>query len=54
MNILKYAIIVLILSSGTIFTYLVLNNKLNLNIEYVRTIEVTAHGVHQLIIPKIR
>lgn len=43
MNILKYAIIVLIIGSGTIFTYLVLNNKLNLNIEYVRTIEVTAH-----------
>ncbi len=39
----KYALIILILTSGTIFTYLVVNNKFNLNLEYERLIEVTAH-----------
>ena len=40
---LKYIVIILIVVSGSVLTNLVLRNKLNLNIEYIRQIEVTAH-----------
>ncbi len=40
---LKYAIIILVIISGTLFTYSIVNNKYNFKIEYVRTIEITAH-----------
>ncbi len=43
LNILKYVVIILVLMSGTIFTYSVMNDKYDLKIEYVRTMEVTAH-----------
>ncbi len=42
-QVLKYVIAILILFSGTLFTYSVINNKYDLNIEYVRVMEVTAH-----------
>lgn len=42
-NIFRITIIILILTSGTIFTYLVTTKKFNLNFEYERLIEVTAH-----------
>ncbi len=42
-KVLKYLIVILFLVSSTIFTYSVLNGKFDLNIEYVRTMEVTAH-----------
>ncbi len=40
---LPYIVCPLVLISGTIFTYNVANGKYNLKIEYVRTMEVTAH-----------
>ncbi len=42
-QILKYVILVLVLLSGTLLTTSVLNGGYNMNIEYVRTMEVTAH-----------
>ena len=43
LNSLKIILIVLVLISATLFTYSILNGKYNLNIEYIRTMEVTAH-----------
>ena len=40
---LNFALVIIIILSGTLLTNLVLNNKLNLNIEHIRNIEVTAH-----------
>ena len=48
----KIAIIVLILLSATIFTYSILNNKYDFNIEYVRTMEVTAHRGASVLYPE--
>lgn len=42
-NILKYSVCFLILVSSLLFTYSLLNGKYNFNIEYLRTMEVTAH-----------
>ncbi len=42
-NFFKIVVAILVIVSGTIFTYGVINKKYNLNIEYVRTMEVTAH-----------
>ncbi len=42
-NIIKYVIVLLVIVSATSFTYSVLNNKYDFNIEYVRLMEVTAH-----------
>ncbi len=42
-NILKYVAVFLVIFSGTLFTYSVINNKYDLKIEYIRTMEVTAH-----------
>ncbi len=42
-KIFKYVVIVLIIFSGSLFTYSVMNNKYDLNIEYIKTMEVTAH-----------
>ncbi len=42
-RIFKYVIILLCLFSGTLFTYSIINGKYNFNIEYIRTMEVTAH-----------
>ena len=42
-TILKYTIIVLIIVSSSIFTYSLLNGHYDFNIEYIRTMEVTAH-----------
>ena len=42
-NIFKYTVIVLVIICSTIFTYGVITKKYNLNIEYLRTMEVTAH-----------
>lgn len=43
LRVLKYSCIVLVIISGTIFTYSVINNKYDLKIEYVRSMAVTAH-----------
>ncbi len=42
-NIFKGVVVGLILLSATLFTYSVLNNKYDFKIEYVRTMEITAH-----------
>ncbi len=42
-KVFKYVIIALVIFSGTLLTYLVMNNKYDLKIEYVKTMEVTAH-----------
>ncbi len=42
-KIFQYVCCVLLLFSASIFTYLVMNGYYDLNIEYVRTMEVTAH-----------
>ncbi len=43
LKVLKYSCIILVLISGTLFTYSVINNKYDLKIEYVRPMAVTAH-----------
>jgi len=42
-NVFKYIVIVILIISGTIFTYNYFKGNLSLNIEYVKNIEVTAH-----------
>lgn len=42
-NIFKTLIIIIAIISGTTFTYSIFNGKYNFNIEYIRTMEVTAH-----------
>ncbi len=42
-NIIKYAVIILVIGSATLFTYSIINGKYDLNVEYIRTMEVTAH-----------
>ena len=42
-NIFKYLVIILTIISCTILTYSALNNELTLNVDYERTLEVTAH-----------
>ena len=42
-KIFKYCIFVLLIGCATLFTYSVINGKYDLNIEYIRTMEVTAH-----------
>ncbi len=42
-TILKYTSLALVLISSSLFTYSLLNGKYNFNIEYIRTMEVTAH-----------
>ncbi len=43
MRVLKYIVIILFVISGTVVTYSVVNGKNDLKIEYVRTMDVTAH-----------
>ncbi len=40
---LKYIVIILLIGSGTVLTYEVINGKNDLKIEYVRLMDVTAH-----------
>lgn len=42
-NLFKYVIIMLLIISGTIYTYNYFKGNLSLNVEYVKNIEVTAH-----------
>ena len=42
-NIFKITVALITIFCGTIFTYCILNGKYNFNIEYIRTMEVTAH-----------
>ncbi len=42
-NILKGTLVILIISSATLFTYNILKGKYDLKIEYVHTMDVTAH-----------
>lgn len=42
-KVLPYVVALFLLGSGTLFTYSVMNGKYDMNIEYVRTMEVTAH-----------
>ncbi len=42
-TIFKYIVILLVIFSGSLITYSVMNNKFDLNVEYVKKIEVTAH-----------
>ncbi len=49
---LKVTIIILVIISGMGFTYSMLNNKYNFNIEYVRTMEVTAHRGASVMYPE--
>ncbi len=42
-RILKYVVIILVVFSSTLFTYSVIKGKYDLNVEYVRLMEVTAH-----------
>lgn len=42
-KVLPYVVAIFLLGSGTLFTYSVMNGKYDMNIEYVRTMEVTAH-----------
>ena len=51
-SILKTIIIVLVICSSCLFTYSILNGKYNLNIEYVRTMEVTAHRGASVMYPE--
>ena len=51
-SILKTIIIVLVIGSSCLFTYSILNGKYNLNIEYVRTMEVTAHRGASVMYPE--
>ncbi len=43
LNNLKYVVIILIIFTSCLFTYSVMHGKYNLKIEYVKTMEVTAH-----------
>lgn len=51
-NIFKAAIILLIVGSGSFLTYLVLNDKFHLMVDYERNVEVTAHRGASLYYPE--
>ncbi len=42
-KVFKYVVIIFVIFSGMLLTYSVMNNKYDLKIEYVKTMEVTAH-----------
>ncbi len=51
-NTLKTCVIILVIASGSLFTYSILSGKYDLNIEYVRTMEVTAHRGASVMYPE--
>ena len=51
-TILQYVVCVLVVVCGTIFTYHVINGHYDLKIEYVRTMEVTAHRGASVLYPE--
>ncbi len=49
---LIYVVIVMVIISASLFTYLLGNNKLNFNIEYLKNMEVTAHRGASVMYPE--
>lgn len=51
-NIFKFTAAIITIICGTVFTYYVYNGKYNFNIEYIRTMEVTAHRGASVLYPE--
>ncbi len=51
-NVFRFVVVIITVVCGTLFTYCVLNGRYNFNIEYVRTMEVTAHRGASVLYPE--